>query len=138
MFETMCGWQIRQTSIVHGPSASQRHDLSGIISISGKLRATIVVSLSKELAYSVAESFLGVCPTSINSDVIDLVGELTNMICGNAKERLNANGLALGLPTVIVGSDVIVAFESGLAMSQLSFEHERGAMSIQIGFAGSL
>lgn len=71
----------------------------------------------------------------VNSEVIDVVGELTNMISGNAKERLAIEGLSLGLPTVVAGSNMIVAFESGLNISQLAFESQQGAMSIMLACA---
>ncbi len=129
----MCGWTMQHLSTQQVDKNRTQHDLSGIISISGKIRATIVVSLDKELAFCIAESMLGTRPTKIDGEVVDLVGELTNMICGNAKERLNTEGLVLGLPTVISGSNVTVAFESGLEKARLNFESVNGSLSILLG-----
>lgn len=131
LFSTMCGWKLEQTEI-SGGSASRR-DISGIISMSGRIRATVVVSLDKQLAFSVADAFLGTRPTEIDADVIDLVGELTNMIGGNAKDRFAMEGVNLGLPTVVAGQGHYVAFESGLVRSQLQFHCDIGALNIELG-----
>lgn len=133
IFQTMCGFEMQPTGVNYLCSHRAQHELNGIISISGKLKVTAVLSLTRELAFNVVESFLGESPTAVNSEVIDVVGELTNMICGNAKERLTIEGLSLGLPTVVVGSNMIVAFESGLSISQLTFESQQGSMSIMVG-----
>ncbi len=136
LFQTMCGFEIKPTGVQHTCSRRAQYELNGIISISGKLKVTIVLSLTKELAFSVVDAFLGSSTTVVNSEVIDVVGELTNMISGNAKERLATEGLSLGLPTVVAGSNMIVAFESGLKISQLGFDSPQGAMSLMFGVRG--
>lgn len=133
IFETMCGFEMKPAGIEHTTSHRAQHDLNGIISISGKLKVTCVLSLTQELAFNVVNAFLGASPTTVNSEVIDVVGELTNIICGNAKERLDIQGLSLGLPTVVAGSSMVVAFEAGLNVSQLMFESEQGLMSVMFG-----
>ena len=133
IFETMCGFGVQPSGITHTSSHRAQHDLNGIISISGKVKVTLVLSLTKELAFGAVRAFLGAAPEQVNSEVIDVVGELTNMICGNAKERIAIDGLSLGLPTVVAGSSMIVAFESGLKISQIDFTSEHGEMSILFG-----
>ena len=100
IFQTMCGFEMKPTGVKHAVTHRAQHELNGIISISGKLKVTLVLSLSKQLAFNVVNAFLGAPVDSVNSEVIDVVGEMTNMICGNAKERLTIQGLSLGLPTV--------------------------------------
>ena len=136
IFQTMCGFEMKPAGVQHTVDNRAQYELNGIISISGKLKVTAVLSLSKQLAFNVVQAFLGAPADSVNSDVIDVVGELTNMICGNAKERLSIQGLSLGLPTVVAGQSMIVAFESGLDISQLSFESVEGSMSIMFGARG--
>ncbi len=74
------------------------NDVQSSIRITGGLDATIVVSLDREVAFAAAQALIGEKPNSINSDVIDLVGEIANMIGGRAKERLNIPNSLLGLP----------------------------------------
>lgn len=136
LFQTMCSIEMKPTGIQHTCNRRAQYELNGIISVSGKLKITVVLSLTKQLAFNVVDAFLGSSTDVVNSDVIDVVGELTNMISGNAKERLAIAGLSLGLPTVVAGSNMIVAFESGLNISQLAFESPQGAMSIMFGVRG--
>lgn len=133
LFETMCGFAVKPTGVLDTGNRRAQHELNGIISISGQLKVTCVLSLSQNLAFHIVAAFLGSMPTKVDAEVIDVVGEMTNMICGNAKERLAVEGLSLGLPTVVAGSSMIVAFESGLKISQLNFESQHGPMSILFG-----
>ena len=133
LFSTMCGLDLQPTPVDKNLAQGPRCDISGIISLSGKIRATIAVSLDKTLAFAVAETFLGTRPDDINGDVVDLVGELTNMIGGNAKDRFALKGVNLGLPTVVAGQGHYVAFESGLDRSQLQFDSPFGRLCIELG-----
>lgn len=66
----------------------------GFIGVSGTLQGSIVVSLDQDVAFAAAESFLGSRPSSINAEVIDMVGELTNMNAGAGKDRIGIPGIA--------------------------------------------
>ncbi len=45
------------------------------------------LSVEQEVALAAATAFLGAPPENVNADVIDTVGELTNMIGGSSKDR---------------------------------------------------
>jgi chemotaxis protein CheX len=133
VFSTMCGWEMICGSRSSTEGFSSSHDISGIIGLSGAIKATIVVSISNELVFSAAEAILGQRPTSINADVVDLVGELANMIGGNAKERLSMPSVSLGLPTVVAGTGHFIAYNSRMAISMIPFVCEHGPLSIELG-----
>lgn len=135
VFSTMCGMTLTADEPARLEEVPQRYHISGIIGLSGPLQATIVVNIHESLVFSAAEAFLGARPDKIDSDVIDLVGELANMIGGNAKERLKIEGLSLGLPTVVAGEDHVVAYNSGMAITVLPFESDQGPISIELGVA---
>ena len=133
VFSTMCGIELAAGEQTSNEDPSKRYQVSGIISLSGSLKATIVVSIHEDLIFSVADAFLGTRPTEIDADVIDLVGELANMIGGNAKERMQMDGLSLGLPTVVAGENHRVAYTSGMAITVLPFDSSNGPLSIELG-----
>ena len=58
------------------------HDVSGVIGLSGKASGTVVVSVDREVAMCVTEKMLGDRPDTLNADVMDAIGEITNMIAG--------------------------------------------------------
>ena len=88
--------------------------------------------MEKEVAFAAAETFIGDRPTTINSDVLDLVGELANMIGGGAKDRLNISGVVLGLPTMVSGNDYKISFKPDVEIETVQFQTPSGSLSIQI------
>lgn len=113
--------------------ALRRFEFSGVIGISGAARITVAVNLSEEFVLHVAESMMGGKPAEIDSDVIDLVGELANMIVGNAKERLRNADLTLGLPTVVSGVGHQVEFSTDMSVTVIHFASEVGEILIEVG-----
>jgi chemotaxis protein CheX len=133
VFSMMLGCNVKLGACSTSDAFQSSHDLSGIIGFSGALQGTVVISIDQEVAFSAAEMFLGSRPTSIDSDVRDMVGELANMIGGNAKERMTMSGIALGLPTVISGKGHSVSFDPGAHVEHLPFETPWGPISVEIG-----
>lgn len=132
VFSTMLGWELEVGPTVKGKSFQPGHDVSGIIGFSGSLRGTVVVSLDKEITFAAAEAFIGARPTVIDSDVQDLVAELANMIGGGAKERIDIDQIALGLPTTIVGHEHQISFNPGVEVETVRFQSPFGPLSVQI------
>jgi chemotaxis protein CheX len=132
MFETMLGWQVEIASAAKCDEFQPGHDVTGIISFTGGLKGTIVVSLDKDVAFAAAEAFIGERPNSINSDVLDMVGELANMIGGGAKERFNMSDIVLGLPTTVTGNDCRVSFTPETKVETVCFNTLSGPLTVQI------
>lgn len=80
-------------------------DISGIIGLTGTSRGAIVISFTTEAVCKIVGSMLGETYTEINNDISDAVGELTNMISGDARRRLAELGAVFeaGIPTIISG-----------------------------------
>ncbi len=133
VFTTMCGWTLDRGAVTNYDGFSPRHDISGIISLNGVIRATVVVSFDQELMFAAADKFLGERPSSLNSDVVDLVGEFANMIGGNAKERLSMPNVVLGLPTVVAGTGHFIAYNSHMAVTMIPFRSPHGPLSVELG-----
>lgn len=85
-------------------------DISGIIGLTGAKRGAIVLSFSSPAACVIIGSMLGEEFTEINKDIADAVGELTNMISGDARRRLAEIGLNFeaGIPTIISGAGHLI------------------------------
>lgn len=81
-------------------------DVSGIIGLSSETqRVSVALSFSKDAALIVYSAMMGEKATEINESVGDLIGELTNMLGGNARNILSEKGIRLtsSLPTVVIG-----------------------------------
>ena len=132
IFQTMLGWEVTVESFSRYVGFQPCRDVTGIIGFAGAMKGTIVVSVDKEVAFGAAEVFIGSRPSSIDSDVLDLVGELANMIGGGAKERLNDPKIALGLPTTLSGTDYKISFTPGSEIEQVEFRTPSGPLTLQI------
>ena len=95
VFKTMLSWEVTVESVGKYDEFQPGRDVTGIIGLAGAMKGTIVVSVEKEVAFAAAEVFVGVRPSKVDGDVLDLVGELANMIGGGAKERFGNPSIAL-------------------------------------------
>jgi chemotaxis protein CheX len=136
VFSMMLGWETELIGLYSNESFVSKHDCSGLIGVSGALRGSIVVSVDQEVAFAAAEAFLGSRPNTFNAEVIDMVGELTNMIAGAGKDRIGIPGITLGLPTVVSGKSHSVSFDHGAHVEILQFKSPHGPFTVEIGVRG--
>jgi chemotaxis protein CheX len=79
-------------------------ELSAIIGLSGEARGAVVISMKEELALRLAGHFSKTEFSGLNEDVKDVIGEVVNIIAGNAKKRLESEfALSISLPTIVCG-----------------------------------
>ena len=82
------------------------YDVSALIGISGAATGGVVISFPEKVACKLVSIMLSEDITEVNQDVSDGVGELVNIVAGNAKRGLTKFGfgkLDLSLPNVVVG-----------------------------------
>ena len=75
--------------------------------------------------------------TEINSDVIDAVGELTNMVAGGAKAQLEHLNLSISLPNVITGLGHEVRFPSNVTPIVIPFDSDWGPLTAEVGLSAA-
>lgn len=82
-------------------------DVSGIIVFSGSLTGSLALSFSEGCIFKIVSNMLGEEVGVIDQLVQDTAGELTNMISGNARKRMEGSGLIVtaGIPAVVSGKD---------------------------------
>lgn len=136
VFETMLGCTPTRTGLALKDDRSPLYELSAVIGISGRTAGTIVVSLSQHAALQVLSRLVGVEATSINTEVCDAVGELTNMIAGSAKAQMERLQLSISIPNVVSGKDHEVHFPSNVRPICIQFSSEIGDFAILVGFSG--
>lgn len=113
---------------------STKGDIAGMIGmLSGTMKGTITISFEAGAAYEVIKNMLGEEHTELNDDVADAVGELTNMIYGNAKTTLNklGYGFDMAIPTVIQGPYKITSYHDGATLV-VPFQIPRGNLFVEI------
>ena len=109
-------------------------DISGIIGIAGEARGMVVLSFPAGLALDLTAQLTGEVRTSIDEDVTDTVGELVNIIAGNAKKGLEEFRLMISLPSIVQGKSHQVTWPSGsVPIITIPFSTTRGQFSLSVG-----
>lgn len=111
-------------------------DVSGILGLSsGSKSVEVALSFSKEAALIVYSAMLGEKATEIDASVVDLVGELTNMLGGNARSTLSEKGISFTstLPMVVIGKQE--HSDAGEISANMLFNINGHRMFIEISLA---
>jgi chemotaxis protein CheX len=86
--------------------ASAEWDISAVIGLTGEARGAVVISMKKSLAIKFTDILTGTAHTDMDGEVIDAIGEIVNIIAGNAKQGLeSAFRLVISLPTIVKGNE---------------------------------
>ncbi|MDR1105487.1 MAG: chemotaxis protein CheX [Treponema sp.] len=81
-------------------------DISAVIGLTGEARGAVVISMKKELAMKLTAILTGSSHTELDSEVVDAIGEIVNIIAGNAKKGLEETfRLVISLPTIVEGKE---------------------------------
>jgi CheY-specific phosphatase CheX len=105
-FEMMIGVRPVEMEMNAKEVPEATHDVSAMQGLSGPGTGGVVLSFPELVACKVANCMLDETYDTVNQDVTDCVGELVNIIVGNAKRDLvkfGYVGLSASLPHVIVG-----------------------------------
>jgi chemotaxis protein CheX len=132
--ETMVGCKVTREAPQLKKNPQTLYPISGIIGLSGVVAGTVVLTMSKELALKSASAMLMEDCKELNADVFDAVGELTNVIAGNAKAQLEEYKLSLSLPNVINGEATELRFPENCQPITIPFQTDFGPMAVEIGF----
>ncbi len=120
----MAGLEAKCVGVSRIPS---RHAgaVTGMIGVHGNVSGFATVNLSEQLALFAVEQLLHEQYEKLTNQVIDGVGEMTNMIVGGIKSSLAKTDWAIDhitVPSMIVGEGYQVAFASGIELIDVTFE----------------
>ncbi len=106
-------------------------DVSSIIGLSGDVTGCVVVNLSKDIALELASSLLGEEMQEIDEDCTDAIGEVANMIAGNAKTDFPSGNNSISVPSVVIGKHK-VTYPSGIPIITIPCDTDAGQLVIDI------
>lgn len=108
-------------------------DISGIIGIAGEAKGLVVLSFPADLARQLTTLLTGAAKTTLDDDVTDAVGELVNIITGNAKKGLEEFQLEISLPSIVQGHSHQVTWPAGpVPIVTVPFSTPRGHFSLSV------
>jgi len=113
-------------------------NITGVMSMAGRRgNASIALTFSETAILHIAKKMLpGSEIATIDGMVIDLVGELANMVLGGAKSSLENGGyfFSLSLPTIILGTDYLIAHKTNAPIIVLPFVMPEGEFFVEAGY----
>ena len=77
-------------------------DYTGMIAISGSRKGFVYISANKEMFADLIQLFIGIEDPS-NEDILDMAGEISNVVAGNVRANLGANFM-ISVPIVFEGN----------------------------------
>jgi chemotaxis protein CheX len=137
VFRTMLSLEVRRGKLYVKDGFQPSLEITGVIGLSGTAKGSVLLGVSKSVAMTATEILLGEKVTAIDHNVVDAVGELTNMIVGAAKAKLESLNMSMGLPTVVVGKNHTVVFPTGIHPIGIPFESDAGAFCLEVSLVDS-
>lgn len=107
------------------------HEISSIIGLSGAVTGCVVISLSEAIALQLSSALVGEVFTAVDEDCIDAIGEIANMIAGNAKTDFPGDESSISVPSVIIGKHK-VAYPKGIPIVSIPCKTDKGPLVIDI------
>ncbi|CCO22622.1 chemotaxis protein CheX [Maridesulfovibrio hydrothermalis] len=111
-------------------------DVTGLVGITGDMNGTISISFTKNCAVTIVKNMLGDDIQDIIQDVQDAVGEITNMVSGQARAGLAEQGLSFSgsTPSVIMGDNHTIAHIATTPVMAIPFTTDAGEFTIEFCF----
>jgi len=131
VFENMLACKVSMGSAGIADPNSENPDVIGIIGLSGDTKGTVVMRLPVTTALKAVGRMVDDNFRSVDSSVIDGVGELVNIIAGNAKRKLGGK-LSLSLPSVMRGDLCRLNNLKNVVWLELPFSSELGDFSVAV------
>jgi len=109
-------------------------DVTGLIGFTGTTTGTMSVTMSKGAILKIVNSMLFESYTEIDDDIADAVGELTNMIAGQARNTLSEHGMSLqaSTPSVVVGKGHTLDHIASAPILAIPFSTEDGNFVVEV------
>ncbi|HIV65424.1 MAG TPA: chemotaxis protein CheX [Candidatus Mailhella excrementigallinarum] len=111
-------------------------DVSAIVGITGCKSGAVALSFSQSCAIALVKGMLGDAIEDIIADTRDAVGEITNMISGQARATLSEMGLPLqgSTPSIVFGANHSLSFPGQVTTVAIPFETDYGAFTLEFCF----
>lgn len=121
----MCDLKVRVVGITKIPIQLPDAPVTGMIGLSGKCTGFLSVTMPERVATLAVSGLSMEEYTTVNAQVIDGVGEMTNIIAGGLKTKLYNTPWTISnitIPSVILGSNYHLSFSKGIEYCGITFE----------------
>jgi Predicted inhibitor of MCP methylation, homolog of CheC len=111
-------------------------DVTGLVGLTGEKNGSVSISFSRPCAVAIVKGMLGDDISDIMNDVRDAVGEITNMVSGQARAGLAEKGMVFqgSTPSVIMGDGHTISHMAKTPIMAIPFQTEHGDFTIEFCF----
>ena len=108
-------------------------DISAVVGITGAHRGTVSLTFTRSCAVYLVKAMLGDDIGDIIQDTCDAVGEITNMVSGQARAGLAEMGIVLqgSTPSIILGDSHTLAHISSSPIIAIPFSTPAGDFTLE-------
>lgn len=120
--------QVKKDTIAQG-------EVTGLIELAGqKHKGSLAITFEKAALLLVYQKMLGETLETLDDSALDLAGEITNMVCGSAKQKLSEKGFDFDLtqPSILSGDHYAVEHKWGGPIVTLPLQLEEGIIYIEV------
>lgn len=134
IFDTMLSMKIEvlETTPDIAKDASR---IVGSVGFAGDVIGCMNIHITSKLARVIAGSMLGEKPDDLDSEVIlDVVGELSNMVGGDIKSRLCDAGMpcSLSIPSTMIGSNFMIESHGWMIHERIGFQTNEHCAFVEV------
>jgi chemotaxis protein CheX len=116
--------------------AGTTYDVSGVIGFSGEVIGSVIISFQMETARKLVNALVGSEVEAGSADFIDAIGEVANMIAGNAKKDLGV-AANIAIPTVVIGHGHRIGRLSGVPCVLIPCHTSVGDFAVEVNIKPS-
>ena len=111
-------------------------DISAVIELTGESKGSIAISFTKDCILSVAQQMFGQEYADIDEEIVDMVGEIVNMVSGEARRELAKLGFhfSAGIPVTFKGPGHDIPHFVQARVILIPFETKSGKYYIEAAF----
>ena len=132
-FQTMLSVDVEPGKAYIKKKLLLNYDVSGAIGISGGAQGLIALCFTEPVALKIVSSLIGMDFDVPQTEVMDAVGELANIIAGYAKKNLKDFTYTISLPNVVVGKNhVITVGRIGVPTSIVPLKCRFGEFALEV------
>jgi chemotaxis protein CheX len=138
VFSTMLAWELEGAVVSsEREPTSLSHGVVSLVGLAGDWVGSGCICCSTEMACKISSAFLMAEYTTVTDDVLDAMGEFTNMIIGNAKNELqNEIGeIGMSIPTVVFGRNFTTHSAGGSEWTVVTFGYQGDKIEVKIYLA---
>lgn len=116
---------------------SAKGDVTGIVGMRGvQAKGSLAITFTESAILHIYSQMLGEKADKISDELVDCVGEITNMICGGAKAQLSEKGykFEMAIPSMVAGKNHMVFHKTNGKIICIPFDTSNGNFFLEICF----